>query len=40
MLDVNGRTRTDAHGVQTVDAEKTALQTEIIGCQSALEWVP
>ena len=31
MLDVNANTRTDAHGVQTVDTEKTAVQTEIIG---------
>jgi hypothetical protein len=31
MLDVNANTQTHAHGVQTVDAEKTAVQTEIIG---------
>ena len=30
MLDVNVETQTDAHGVQTVDAEKTAVQTEIV----------
>ncbi len=30
MLDVNAKTQTDAHSVQTVDAEKTAIQTEII----------
>ena len=30
MLDLNAETQTDAHGVQTVDTEKTAVQTEII----------
>lgn len=30
MLDLNAETQTDAHGVQTVDTAKTAVQTEII----------
>jgi hypothetical protein len=40
MLDVNVDSQTSAHGVQTVDAEKTAVQIEIIGLIKAWSQQP
>jgi len=31
MLDSHAKTQTDTHGIEAFDAEKTAIQTEIIG---------